>query len=321
MKKREVAILILFFCNSIVCRSIITFEKNGGRLGDNLLSLSHALWLSLQYDIQLYIPKFNHSDEFHIHDILPLCTNSLEKRYDVVRLGAVENPVLKPEKDVLYVSQWRTRASVNWQDEEFVAVLKKLLTPRKKIKYIEKPADCITVALHIRMGGGFSFDHRVKHKLPQKFPPFHFYVDQLERLIGMYPEQQLYVYIFTDDDHPGKLQAMLQDALRMRNIASGQIRYEYRERNNRHDANVLDDFFNMMEFDVLIRPQSGFSMFAQRLSERHSLIIAPKLHTFISSKAWKIDTVSVVRVDHQANRRTVTLEPCNTQGCNALAPL
>ena len=38
------------------------------------------------------------------------------------------------------------------------------------------------------------------------------------------------------------------------------VKFNYRKLNNFHKKNVLEDFFSFFNFDILIRPQSHFSM-------------------------------------------------------------
>ena len=53
------------------------------------------------------------------------------------------------------------------------------------------------------------------------------------------------------------------------------ITFGYRENDNCHNANVLEDFFSMMEFDCLIRPGSHYSRFVQRLG-KNKVVIYPE---------------------------------------------
>lgn len=297
MKKNSTKIFLMIVYISILylpatiksqeSRSIITFECNGGRLGDDLLSFCKAYWLAFQYDMQLFVPPFHYSHEFFVHEQFPLYTPNLQKQYEVIILKNPADQIIDLQKKKLYITEWKTKVTINWQDEAFVRQLKKIFTPKKEILYFELPENQKTVALHIRTGGVFDFDQKVKHKFPIKFPPIHFYINQLKRLLRMYPDEKFYVHIFTDDEYPKRLVSMIQRA-----VKSDRITYNCRKKNNHHNLNVLEDLFNMMKFEMLIRPISGLSAFAQRLGQA-TMIITPKNFSYIGSKQWKIDTVKI----------------------------
>src|ERR1700742_2068654 len=58
---------IPFYCLTKNDPSAITWEPNGGRFGDNLLSYSRAKWLSYQYNIPLLYLPFRYSDQLRLH--------------------------------------------------------------------------------------------------------------------------------------------------------------------------------------------------------------------------------------------------------------
>ena len=46
----------------------------------------------------------------------------------------------------------------SWKDEAFAEILKTEISPRKSLQKPDFPNGCITVAVHMRMGGGFQGD-------------------------------------------------------------------------------------------------------------------------------------------------------------------
>ncbi len=53
------------------------------------------------------------------------------------------------------------------------------------------------------------------------------------------------------------------------------IQWGTREEGNRHDLNVMDDFFALLDFDCLIRPDSNFSICAEILGN-HKVVVSPE---------------------------------------------
>lgn len=145
------------------------------------------------------------------------------------------------------------------------------MAPKKPLPLITPPSDKISVAVHVRKGGtyeswGLSFKQGSHlHKIPFN----EFYSDQIKSVSALLGNRPLYVFIFTDDENP---EALLETIKKSVNVPS--IVYDCRRENNHHNTNVLEDFFSMMHFDVLIRPDSNYSILAEKLGE-HSLVIYP----------------------------------------------
>ncbi len=120
--------------------------------------------------------------------------------------------------------------------------------------------------------GGSSSAYDVLHvdlEYPERFAPDTYFIKQLRYVLDLYPDTKMYVHIFTDDPSPHLIAQKYE-----RILNNPRLTFGYRTSENRHDSNVLDDFFSMAEFDVLIRPSSGFSEMAGRLG-RPSLEIRP----------------------------------------------
>jgi hypothetical protein len=105
----------------------------------------------------------------------------------------------------------------------------------------------------------------------------------------------LYVYIFTDHQDPASLKKKFKRALNNPRITFG-----YREQDNAHNANVLEDFFSMMDFDCLIRPGSHFSRFVQRLGN-NKVVIYPESVKKINGKLT-IDVINIKRRNNPGER-------------------
>ena len=92
---------------------------------------------------------------------------------------------------------------------------------------------------------------------PKRFPPDSYFIDILEAITLRHPDKKFYVHVFTDDPAPEKIAKKYEAALN-----NPRIRFGYRTTDNKHNSNVLEDFFAMMDFDALIRSGSHYSAMA-----------------------------------------------------------
>lgn len=254
--------------NDVIVSSAVTFELNGGRFGDNLLSYSRAKWLSHQYGIPLMLYPFPYSDQLMLYEQeRMLCIDDFDR---VVRLPSSGKYTLKKDNNTLYINHWHTKVSIDWNDPVFIAELKQLIMPRYEVQKVVVPQGYVSVAVHVRNGGGYGADTpQEQERCPLRFVPDEFFIAQIERIAQMHEGQQLYVYIFTDHKQPAVLAEKFSNALNDENII-----IDYQKAENGHNMNVLEDFFSMMQFDCLIRPGSHFSRFVERLGNA-SLSIYP----------------------------------------------
>lgn len=299
--KRLYILLILIFCSNSHCVfseakiilpgvSAISYKLNGGRFGDNLLSFCRAKWLSYTYNIPLLYQPFSYSNQLVLHKAEMLRTQQRCGQFEhIVWLSAHKEYQIHPDAGILYIMKWGTPVAIDWNDQKFIALLKKLIAPRTPITGVAIPSDCISVAVHVRTGGGYYIDDYLRTRMPLRFVPDHFYIDQIKRLVAKFPNKKLFVYVFTDDHNPTALVKRYASA-----VNSERIEWGYRTHKNRFYTNVLEDFFSMMRFDCLIRPGSQFSRFVERLGN-HQVVMYPKHATRKSKKQWAIDTVVIKR--------------------------
>lgn len=280
-----------FPAQRLFSRSGIVSTLSGGRLGDNLVAVAHAAWLSHKYGYQLAYMPFEYSDKLVLaykaprwsHEWAALFTHHV--RYPLhqgmeqsVRTNADGTCIIIPYFSE-FLSEYGVCAdfkhlttypfAVNWRDAAFKELLRNLFTPVEKVARIPLPADRISVALHMRRGGGFDpapSDGTLHHGasldkgFPLKCPPVRFYIDQLISLYENLGKKPLYVFLFTDDAAPEVLIREIQ-----RWVGDRDILFDWRKSGNSHDSNVLEDFVNMQRFNCMIRPQSNLSYMAARL--------------------------------------------------------
>jgi len=250
--------------------SAVTYELNGGRFGDNLSSYCRAIWISYRYNIPLLYKSFQYSDQLALDSYGSPMNKKVasqfkgkliipkHNRYDIVRTSAL-----------LYIVEWKSKVSIGWRNKDFMALLKKCVTLSSSPSKMEVPQNHVSVAVHVRTGGDYAPDRRICSKQPKRFAPHQFYVDQIKRIRSMFEDKNLYVHIFTDDSNPEVLMKKFE-----KSIEDEHITYGCRQQGNNCHAHVLEDFFAMTKFDCLIRPESLYSIYAERLGN-HEVVIYP----------------------------------------------
>ncbi len=297
--------IIYFFCTGLIfitslCNassnfhtllpgwSAVTYKLNGGRFGDDLVSYCKAKWLSYKNNIPFVYQPFKHSNHLMLHMFEIERTKKVMQQFNkVIRLPSCETFHINPCANILYISQWKTKVRIDWKDQKFLAMLKKCIAPRVAVKEIKIPSDAVTVAVHIRTGGGYYVDKVMCCKWPRRFAPEHFYIDQIKYLAQLFDNVPLYVHIFTDDPHPERIVKRFK-----RIFINDHITFGCRKKKNRHNRNVIEDFFAMMQFDCLIRPCSNFSRFVERLGN-HKIVIFPRHVTRVNKNKWIVDKVAI----------------------------
>jgi len=271
-----------------ISMSAITYNLNGGRFGDNLFSYCKTKWLADKYGIPLLYKPFQYSKKLELHKKgLKYTRRSPLKFKAVCYLAGSRLRKLQPEEGILYIKKWYYDVRVDWKDEVFIKKLRKLIRPSVPLDDIVLPKDSITVAVHVRRGGGYRLDtRRVINNQPLRFVLDQFYIDQIKRLATMFEGKNLYVHIFTDDPNP---EVIVENFKRAVNL--DRITYGCRRSGNNPCSYVLEDFFAMMKFDCLIRPKSHYSRFVERLGN-NKVIIAP-IHV---SKNKEGEVIDIIRI-------------------------
>lgn len=286
-------------------RCTITYDFSGGRLGDNLLSYCHAKWLSHQYNIPFLYRPFAYSDHLAMHTQEKWLTEAIYHSFDVV---IILTPQIHMDlnKNILYVVPYFSESiverqgcrfpylfSVDWNNSEFQNEIRKMICPLSTLTYPKINTQAISVALHVRVGTGFDikgltdYTWIMKEKgVELKFPPFSFYIKALEKILDAYPDQIIYVYLFTDHDKPEELVTLFK-----KELLSERIIFDYKKEGNRHDQNVLEDFFSLTQFDCLIRSDSNFSFIASQLAD-YEMQLSP-WHIHSNSNEYYVDQILI----------------------------
>ncbi len=255
-------------------QNFITYEFSGGRFGDNLMAYLHAKWISYLYEIPLLYKSFAYSSELALHDIeIPYNqvnwqSYNQENFFDAKLTNFRLNNSLK-----LYVvpyfpeSKWERKYcangagnpwsyfSINWTDPNFRKVLNKCIIPKETLSLVVPPSDCINIAIHYREGGGYDQGDFTMGFLT-KFPSIDFYIQGILKVIRLFQGQPLYCYFFTDALNSYEFIEKIRSEI----PSDTKIIFDFRARHNFHDKNVLEDFFSLFNFDVLIHSESNFSI-------------------------------------------------------------
>ena len=304
MKKIKLLVFVMWLLSSsghVCAENFVTYEFSGGRFGDCLLTYLHAKWIAYRYDLELLYKPFEYSSDLVLHDEEQLLlTNRHRNSFKINVL--LENPDIR-FNNVLFSCpyfpeiKWElTRGAkeydpisfqVDWKDKGYRALVRHMIAPKESLPLICPPSDAISIALHVREGGGFDDkEHFFKH--PLKTPPFTYYAECLNRVITLFPNRKLYCYLFTDAVEPMELVQFMQERI----PTSTSIEFECRSAGNRHNANVLLDFFSLFNFDILIRPESNYSIIPSLIGD-FAVVYSPE--TF---KIYDNPDNRFVEIDH-----------------------
>jgi hypothetical protein len=264
---------------------MVTYNFSGGRFGDNLIAYLHAKWIAQQYHLVFLYRPFKYSDELVMdEEEIPLQGISKPRKKVYLDQGPKEREVYHP---TLYVcpyfpedpSEWMGNEQnrwfsfhVDWKDRAFREEVRKMIRPKRELPLISPPPDQIGVAIHVREGGGFDLGVNIQTgdpTKPYKFPPLQFYVEALKQVLERLPGRRIYCYVFTDAKDPKGLIDQIKAQV------TGEITWDWRKEGNRHDKDVLIDFFSFFNFDVLIRSRSNFSMVASLIHD-FAIVCSPK---------------------------------------------
>ncbi len=236
----------------------ITYEFSGGRFGDNLISYLHAKWISYQYDLPLLYRPFPYSSALMMEEkelkqvpysgpAMPLRHLGILKKDQSVLYSIAYFPENPGERPFNYIP-----FTVNWEDPQFRKIAREMIAPRGALPLTKPPESTVNIAIHVREGGGFDNDHTRTHD-PLKLPPIAFYVEGLLKILPLFEGKAIYCHLFTD----------AVDVQSLANVfiqAAPHVLFGYRKTQNFHTLNVLEDFFSLFEFDILIHPQSNYSL-------------------------------------------------------------
>jgi hypothetical protein len=312
-------------------RHAITYRlESWRRLGDTILTYTKAKLLAYTYNLDFFYKSFPYSDQFILHETEKQLTLAMEQKFsktiEVLTLQDLEDN-LASDQPILFECQFLTQTPWPYifsrEHPDFEKQLKEMLTPVTSLPSLPKPPAVVSVAVHVRKGGGFDHPlgslqeyqdnesitgfHLKKNNIagsctdiwplkwnpgpryiesvkkfvqrktqfsdyiwPTKFPSDQYYIDHIKKLAEMLPGKNLLIYLFTDDPNPQAIMQRYSKALE----DYPRIIFSFREQENRHNKNVLDDLFAIAQCDCIISANSSFA-FAAHLLGNHSIIMFP----------------------------------------------
>jgi 16S rRNA G966 N2-methylase RsmD len=296
-------------CAAAANQSAVLCDYNDGRLGNHLATYWHAKVFAEAYKLPL------------LYEHIPGITNLLT--LDIKNKQAQFKAAIKKFKNVVYVKEkYQFPNALNPSDSTLYCIsirmqvdkllklhektinyekirqeYKLLITPPTQLAVTIPQHNQMTVALHVRRGGGFDKPLLSKKiplnnsysdiRFPLKFPPLSYYIEQIKTLWHMVGRQPLYIYLFTDDQSPSELINAFKNAL-----PDLPLTFATRLEDNAHDANIIDDMFAMTQCDCLIRPDSSYSKTAGLIGD-HLIVISPTKSHWENQKLI-IDAVNIV---------------------------
>lgn len=260
-------LLQLLLCGNICAgntKSAVTFELNGGRFGDNIFSSSQAFFIHWRYGLPFLFQPFTYSNQLKIFYLYPHCSEKIAQQFkQKLRISKGKAPVIDNFNAILYTTIFYPPIDIDWSDNEFVCAFRDIIAPADPAwRPMELPQDRHAIAIHIRTGGDFKPDEQSRIERPLQFPPFDYYVQTLQLLLH-HLQGPCHVHIFTDHSKPKSLAKKIKKKLSSKDRA--RVTITYRVQGNAHNAHVVADFFNMMQFKYVIRTQSRFSSFVEQL--------------------------------------------------------
>lgn len=252
MRLKLILLFLLTLQAAFSAEKALTLALDCGRFGDQVINYIKALWISSNNELPLQYKPFLFSDQLFLSKVHPPLEN-FSRTFFIADEGH------SFDEEGLYVISYYTPIE-EWEDETFRRKLQELIRPIKQTRALRIPKGRISVAMHIRKGGGYD---QCQKEAPLKFPPDTYYLSGLKALAEHFGGQPLYVHIFTDERKP----KWILDKFRSEVKTWGHnIRIEGRTKKNGHDKNILEDFFAMTQFDCMIRPDSSYSRAAGAIS-------------------------------------------------------
>jgi hypothetical protein len=303
--------------------SLITYECPTGRLGDQIIAYVKAKWLSHKYKITFLYQPFPGSEKLKLHfeERLSVEKNlpSNAERVLVTSSTPLNRTMARPTAYIVKLSTQKdelgdgdTPFLCKVHDPTFKKIISKMLAPAIAVKKISLPKNRISVAVHVRKGSGPDnpvssrqlYNSRaystkpiriidktdlnnlcVDERWPNKFPPDQFYIDQIRLFSQLVDNAPLYVYLFTDYKDPAAVARTYA-----REINNPNIIFDYHSPVQIKEMGVMDDYYNMAQFDCLIRPGSNFSRAIQLFGD-HPVVISAR------NSQWRGDAVVVENVE------------------------
>lgn len=285
----------------------ITYEYCAGRFGDKLLGYAQARYLSYATSLPFLSRPFPNSEYLTIeYQSLPFAQQASQYQ-SVFHIRSAEtlteffrkigDPATPPtlfmvdyfpsdtsEWDWPY-TWWTSALVIPWNEEGFAHYLKKSLEPKTLIPDLTVEGR-LNVADHIRfLSGQDGVDSIIS--FPLKHPKLDYHERQIRRVYELNGKKPMHVFLFSDTKTP----LVFLEQIRSR-FKDADILFNIQVLENPDINYVIQDFFAMQKFDVLIATQSNFSMMASRLGD-FDMVIFP-VHAIGEYPHSQIDRIQLI---------------------------
>jgi len=266
-----------------------------GRMGDYLVTYIKGKWFSYKYNIPLFIEPNDYYNPFIFSETESFLVEPPCCSYQEVKRSRLKEHQLLSNKDTNFMVSLFDILTPNQlnqirSDQKFRKMIIEGIKPLQELSLITPPKGVASVAVHVRTGRGYDnlklsseyklsngsrvetpcFDYQyidVVHR--NHFLPEEFFAKSIKLLSEYLGNQQLYVYIFTDDPNPDLIKDRICNYLDMSHIT-----IETRDEKTSSSNCVLSDFFSFKNFDYLIKPRlSNFSNVAEFLFN-HKIVLS-----------------------------------------------
>lgn len=314
--------------NNVGLKNSVVNSRANGRYGDQVMVLLRCAYLWHKYKLNFYSHPFTGSDQLLLHTIVPLMKPVLRKHFQQrslvreseIRLGGTRN--LFTTSYWFEGSGWHSHQlgmilgvyAYSMVHPDFKHAVEQMLTPNHDVEMPLIPKDRVSIAVHIRKGGGYdqplASQQLYRSTMITKYVPIectsngavYTIPDELknkrnfQRVSGQrhadrtwplrFPPEQFFV------DNIRKIATLLPDKKLYVHVCTDdpnpqavcdriekavdlpEIQFGSRVGAHKYNSSYIDDMFIMAQCDCLIRPESSFSNTVQMLG-RHKIIIWP----------------------------------------------
>src|SRR3989344_5126733 len=298
-------VFVLLAILRLEAKHAISYE-GGDRFGDRLLVYAQARYLAYLTEIPFLYRPFPYSEcitaehQSHPFDRYKVLCRTVEhlqsaesfrEFFRKIRDPTAPSTLFVVEYFPSDISEWDLDLSrslllhIPWEEVGFSRYLKSCLSPRIPIPDLTKK-NRLNVAVHVRTLSGGDTVESAYIPLPLKFPTGDYHKRQIWKVYEWNLRQPLHVFFFTDSKDP---LSILEE---FRRDFPEDIEFGIQELEHADTDHVVEDFFAMQKFDVLIATQSNFSAMASRL-RTFDMVFYPVHVTGIYPNA-RVDRVQVV---------------------------
>ncbi len=142
--------------------AITYYIESWRRLGDAITTVSKTLYFAQTHHLPVYYQEFPYFDQFALSQDATLLSSEIRQQFskvipiqrhdDVAKHLASTEPILF---ECRFLSETPAVYTITREYPEFGKLIKTAFTPLMAIDPLPKPPAVITVALHVRKGGGF----------------------------------------------------------------------------------------------------------------------------------------------------------------------